>query len=229
MSQAARNEILASTAASSTGPAQPRPREVTSLVDLLEGEEARAFAELRAALEARFEPSDAAERLIVEAMAAAFWRQRRLDVLEERVLAALASGQPLQGMPSLATLARCRARLERDLQAAEARLAQLKGQRAQANADLEQALCELERLAAALGERPLAVEDTEMPPAEDSERPVTTVAQAGRDGWNEEPSRAMDGALARAGLNRASGQAAPGDARSIAGARANRIERALAA
>lgn len=95
----------------------------------LEGEEARAYRALRSDLEARWCPIDAAERAALEAIAAAMWRRLRLAALEERVLRALFAGDRLDGLPSLPTILRYRARIERDRQAAEADLRRLQALR----------------------------------------------------------------------------------------------------
>lgn len=61
----------------------------------------------------RLRPADAAELATVDALVAGVRRRRRIDGLEERILAALAEGC-LDSLPALAALARCRARIERD-------------------------------------------------------------------------------------------------------------------
>ena len=74
-----------------------------------------ALAALRGALLARWQPWDAAEAHLVEELLFAHWRQARLRALEEMVLARLRSGEPLDGLPSLATVLRYRARIDRAL------------------------------------------------------------------------------------------------------------------
>ncbi|MCX8100697.1 MAG: hypothetical protein N3D77_05590 [Geminicoccaceae bacterium] len=93
---------------------------------LLPEEDATAYERLRAAWIRRLAPRDAAEEALVDALVAAYWRGRRLAALEERVLSALLRDGEAPGLPSLATLARYRARLERDRRAALAELEALR-------------------------------------------------------------------------------------------------------
>ena len=85
---------------------------------LADAEDAAALAALRAALLARHLPRDAAEAHWVEELAFAAWRQRRLRALEAQILArAGATGEASEvppALPSLSTLIRYRARLDRD-------------------------------------------------------------------------------------------------------------------
>ena len=74
-----------------------------------------ALAALRGALLARWQPWDAAEAHLVEELLFAHWRQARLRALEEMLLARLRRGEPLDGLPSLATVLRYRARIDRAL------------------------------------------------------------------------------------------------------------------
>ena len=72
---------------------------------------------LRAALVARHQPHDAAEAHWVEELVFVAWRQERLRALEAAVLARAMEPEPegdAPALPSLATLIRYRARLERD-------------------------------------------------------------------------------------------------------------------
>lgn len=93
---------------------------------LLPEEDAAAYERLRAAWMRRLAPRDAAEEALVDALVAAYWRGRRLEALEERVLSALSRDGEAPGLPSLSTLARYRARLERDRRAALAELEALR-------------------------------------------------------------------------------------------------------
>ncbi|MCS6778646.1 MAG: hypothetical protein NZ555_02950 [Geminicoccaceae bacterium] len=72
---------------------------------------------LRAAWIARLAPADAAEEALVDLLVATFRRGLLLDAIEDALLARLARGEdPPPGL-GLATLARYRARLERDRRA----------------------------------------------------------------------------------------------------------------
>ncbi len=87
---------------------------------LLPGEDAAAYERLRAALLARHAPADAAEEHWVEELAFAAWRLRRLRALDaadgtsESEPQARAEPDEAARLPSLATLARYRGRVERD-------------------------------------------------------------------------------------------------------------------
>src|SRR5690349_23130052 len=84
---------------------------------LLPGEDAAAYARLRAALLARHAPADAVEEHWVEELAFAAWRLRRLHALDAAAIAAAdGTSEPDETahLPSLATLARYRGRVERD-------------------------------------------------------------------------------------------------------------------
>ena len=92
-----------------------------------EGEDAAALADLRAALLARWQPLDAAEAHSVEELVFAAWRQVRLRAVEDAVLMQAATGAPPPtGLPTLATLLRYRARIERDARAATEQLLALR-------------------------------------------------------------------------------------------------------
>src|SRR4051795_12004841 len=93
-------------------------------------EDAAELATLRDALTARLAPADAVERHWVGEIAFALWQQQRLRVVTALALAAAEGGtdepetQPRAEperprLPSLATLARYRARIERDLRLAQ--------------------------------------------------------------------------------------------------------------
>ncbi|MCX7629260.1 MAG: hypothetical protein N2038_03320 [Geminicoccaceae bacterium] len=215
MAEIARTDVREPREATFDEGAAAPPKSASGLADLLEGEEARSFAELRLALEARYRPVDAVEHALVEAIAAALWRQRRLDLLEERVLCALAAGRSVAGMPSLATLARCRARIERDLAAAEARLARLQAQRPEPAEELALEPAELAELFDRLCER-IA------PPLAGGAQPAAGVAPVSREEAKPEPRTAPVAASA------ASSQARPANSRVPGREQAHRIERAAA-
>ena len=91
-----------------------------------------AVADMRAALLARWQPWDAAEAHQVEELVFAHWRQIRLRVLETMVLERLRAGEPLAGLPTLATVQRYRARVDRALARAAAELQALQAGRGRA-------------------------------------------------------------------------------------------------
>jgi hypothetical protein len=102
---------------------------------LLAGEDGGEFQALADSLAARHAPADAAERHWVEELAFAAWRQHRLRALEAAALTVPGdhgtdepdgAGPP---PPSLDTLARYRARLERDWRRALAELRALRANR----------------------------------------------------------------------------------------------------
>jgi hypothetical protein len=93
---------------------------------LLADEDPVAFNALLQALLARHKPADAVERHWVEGLAIALWRQRRADQLEGRILDAGTDGPESARLPSLDTLLRYRARIERDIRHAEAQLDSLR-------------------------------------------------------------------------------------------------------
>jgi hypothetical protein len=93
---------------------------------LHEGEDAADLAALRAAMLAHHQPLDEAEAHWVEELVFVAWRQRRLRVLEDAVLAQAVAGEPGAGLPSLATLIRYRGRLDRDARRATEELASLR-------------------------------------------------------------------------------------------------------
>src|SRR3954451_5025094 len=84
-------------------------------------ENAAALAEYREALTARLAPADPVEQHWVGEIAFALWQLRKLQALTAAVLAHAENGtdepEPTR-LPSLATLARYRARIERDLRLA---------------------------------------------------------------------------------------------------------------
>lgn len=109
----------AATAAPSPGPA------LTALLEHATAAERQGLLALLADWTGRLVPIDAAERACVEAIVAAIWRAERLVALEARVVDALTAGEPAAGLPSLAALARFRARLDRERIAAERLLGEL--------------------------------------------------------------------------------------------------------
>ncbi|BCX16345.1 MAG: hypothetical protein KatS3mg117_0027 [Geminicoccaceae bacterium] len=97
--------------------------------ELLPGEDAATFERLRAAWYRRVRPADAEQAKLVEAQIALVWRRRRLDALEDRLLRALIEGGPPDGLPSLETVCRYRARLAGEQRALERAFAALDAQR----------------------------------------------------------------------------------------------------
>jgi hypothetical protein len=97
-------------------PGQPPPGEVElpSLADGLEPEERRAFEAIRRSFEARLDPVDTGERLLVDAITACHVRRARLDAIEARLTSALLEGRPAEGLPSLSALARVRSALAKE-------------------------------------------------------------------------------------------------------------------
>ena len=92
-----------------------------------DGEDGVAFADLRAALLARWQPMDAVEAHRVEELVFAAWREVRLRAVEDAVLARAAAGAPPDPcLPSFATLLRYRARIARDARAATEQLLALR-------------------------------------------------------------------------------------------------------
>lgn len=104
---------------------------LTGVFRLLPGEDRLAYERLRRAWHARLLPIDQAEREAADGIVHHVWRRMRLDVLEERLLSALVAGRPTTGLPSLATLCRYRARLEKDRREAERELVELRDARPQ--------------------------------------------------------------------------------------------------
>lgn len=100
--------------------------------ELLPGEDVGAFERLRAAWYRRLRPRDAEQAKLVEAQVELFWRRRRLDAIEERLLRALIADEPRDGLPSLETVCRYRARLAGEQRALERALAALEAKRARA-------------------------------------------------------------------------------------------------
>lgn len=104
--------------------AEPGPA-IAALLERARPEERARLLALRHAWFARSVPIDAAEAAAVEAMVATIWRAERLVALEAEVTARLLEGRPLGELPSLATLARLRTRLERERALAERDLREL--------------------------------------------------------------------------------------------------------
>lgn len=96
------------------------------LAATLDAEERAAFEALRAAWHARATPADAAERAVVDVIAACAFRLMRLDAVEAVLTRRLIEGGSTAGLPSLATLVRARADLARDQARAEADLMHLR-------------------------------------------------------------------------------------------------------
>jgi hypothetical protein len=132
-----RAEIARRNGALSRGPVTPEGKARSALnatrhglcartMVLDDGEDAAALADLRAAFLARWQPLDAAEAHLVEELVFAAWRQIRLRAVEGAVLMQAATGAPPGGLPTLATLLRYRARIERDARAATEQLLALR-------------------------------------------------------------------------------------------------------
>ena len=102
---------------------------LTGRFRLLPGEDRRAFEALLSGWSERLRPEGPAETAAVRKFVAAIWREQRLFVVEERLLRALARGEPTEDLPSLATLVRYRNRLERDRRLAREELAELRALR----------------------------------------------------------------------------------------------------
>jgi hypothetical protein len=102
---------------------------LTGRFRLLPGEDRRAFEALLEGWGARLRPEGPAETAAVRKFVAAIWREQRLFAVEERLLRALARGEPTEDLPSLATVIRYRNRLERDRRLAREELAELRGLR----------------------------------------------------------------------------------------------------
>jgi hypothetical protein len=95
-----------------------------------DGEDQAELDALRAAMLARHLPMDAAETHWVDELVFVAWRQRRLRVLEDAVLARAGAADDGPALPSLATLIRYRGRLDRDWRRAADELAALRRGRA---------------------------------------------------------------------------------------------------
>jgi hypothetical protein len=109
--------------------------------DFLPGEDPVEYAALHEAYTVRHAPICAAERFWVDRAVAAAWRLRHLEAIEARCFAAALA--PTEGearqLPSLATLARYRARIVRDIEAAMAELDRLVATRPRRPAGLAKA------------------------------------------------------------------------------------------
>lgn len=101
-------------------PADPTPSTPPMLGGLegaLPEAERAGFARLRQAWHARLRPVDEAERATVDGLVAQVWRARRLDLIEERVMAELARLRPVPAQIAPSLLLRARTRLDKDRQA----------------------------------------------------------------------------------------------------------------
>jgi hypothetical protein len=103
--------------------------------ELLPGEDAAAFERLRAAWYRRLRPTNSEQAKLVEAQVELCWRRRRLDAIEDRLLRTLIAGEPGDGLPSLETVCRYRARLAGEQRALERAFAALEAKRARALRD----------------------------------------------------------------------------------------------
>ena len=95
-------------------------------VVLVHEEDRAAYEALRADIIARHRPKGALEEHWAQRLCDALWRQARLDLLEARALDGLIAGEESGGLPGLATLARYRARIARDIREARAELEALR-------------------------------------------------------------------------------------------------------
>jgi hypothetical protein len=142
---ASRAEAARRNGALSRGPVSPEGKARAALNSTRHGlcaktlvlgadEDAAALAALRGALAARHLPRDEAEAHWVGELAFAAWRQRRLRSLKAEVLAragtAGAEAEAAPALPSLSTLIRYRARLDRDWRRAGEELELLRRDRA---------------------------------------------------------------------------------------------------
>jgi hypothetical protein len=155
----------------SAGPATPEGRARSAMngtrhnlhgaFRLLGGEDAAAFEALRADLRRVHAPAGEAEAHWCDELARACWRQRRLFALEDAALTAPLA-EAVAGtdrLPSLATLARYRARVERDSRLAREQLAALQAARPRPRAVAEEAAARLRRLLAHAEEEPATPSD----------------------------------------------------------------------
>src|SRR5689334_22891135 len=143
------------------------------------------LAAFRDALTARHAPVDAVEEHWVAEMAFALWQQQRLQALAALALAAAANGtdEPDARLPSLATLARYRGRVERDLRLAEkeleaARQTRLRLPSRPTAADAARMRWMAGRIEAGLVDRPPA-NDTDEPEAQPRAEPEPPPAAPG--------------------------------------------------
>lgn len=98
-------------------PADPIPSTPPMLGGLeavLPEAERAGFERLRQAWHARLRPLDEAERATVDGLVAQVWRARRLDALEERVMARLMRLEPVPAACAPSLVLRARARLDKD-------------------------------------------------------------------------------------------------------------------
>jgi len=129
---------------------------LTGAFRLLPGEDRLAFERLRRAWHARLRPADRAEREAADALVAQIWRRHRLDWLEVQLLEAILHDRPRDGLPSLDTLLRYRARLDRERARIETELWALQASRT--------------RAASADSRRPIRLDPAPVPPAGEPSR-----------------------------------------------------------
>ncbi|MCL6607636.1 MAG: hypothetical protein K6T74_06030 [Geminicoccaceae bacterium] len=129
---------------------------LTGTFRLLPGEDRLAFERLRRAWHARLRPADRAEQEAADALVAQIWRRQRLDWLEVQLLEAILHDRPRDGLPSLDTLLRYRARLDRERARIETELWALQASRT--------------RAAAADSRRPIRLDPSPLPPAGEPSR-----------------------------------------------------------
>lgn len=117
------------------GPGEPLGPGLAALLAELPPAARPHLLAIRRAWLARIRPMDAAELAAAEAGIATIWRAELLTMVEAKVLGALARGAPAPGLPSPATIARCRARLDKDRQEVSADLTELRQSRPGGAAD----------------------------------------------------------------------------------------------
>jgi hypothetical protein len=153
-------------------------------------EDAAALAVLRGAFVARHLPTDAAEMHWVEELAFAAWRQRRLRALETEVLARGGAGEEPEtapALPSLSTLIRYRARLDRDWRRATEELDALRRDRS-----VPPSPAQLRVVADLIEQSRAAATDRTQECTNEPEAPPTTDEPAREVGTNE-PTVAANG------------------------------------
>ena len=181
------------------------------LAATLDAEERAAFEALRAAWHARATPADAAERAVVDVIAACAFRLSRLDAVEAVLTRRLIEGGSTAGLPALATLVRARAGLARDQARAEADLMHLRDIRPKPPALPGLNPARLRWLAQRMEEGRIA---PWVPPSDAAAEPAAAPAAAPCDPVHATPEPAPrhggpERASARAGLDPASAPEAP--------------------
>ncbi|MDX6749793.1 hypothetical protein SH611_08250 [Geminicoccaceae bacterium 1502E] len=200
---AARSDAARRNGALSHGPVTPEGKEASSRNAVRHGlcatdtrpepEEQALFEALHAALVAQHGPADEAQEHWVRQMALVMLRERRLNVIEDRVTAALLDAPekgPPPGLPSLPTILRYRARLERDWRHASGQLAAARTRHKQQARPVPARPQALSGLAAAFAHDPRAMQAAMPASGDEAAHPLA-------DGTNE-PGQHVRGALNRA-------------------------------